>query len=410
MHDFRDCACFYWASNHPDIVLAADPPGEPTLPSGAPQDPVLAMTPIDWLRSNRSSTAPAKAEDSLNRPAQIDHYEINQRWQDLAIVLEGREISGVYHPRELDRMNPLASPDELADKLIDLATLEHAVALEYLYALYSLNTPDGAEEGTKNVLTFVRHELLFIAVSEMRHLRWVNQLIWSLEHDGMLSEGKKVGPSLGVAEEIPVADDPSRAPQLPQRRSTGKLRPRQLRLLEPDVLQDFIAVEQPSGFLVGQYGRVLATLRQKKYRETLDHLAARIIADGMEHYSRFRETQVVLQKYEQFLKNGRPVSEQVAVKSDPRTITRTYGHILRKVAIVPNTDARVERALKLYADIIGELGQAYRTGNMEDGLHIATARHIMFDLHDEADALAGKGIGIPFFPPAPAVKVKTRKK
>ncbi|HTF42760.1 MAG TPA: hypothetical protein VK641_02610, partial [Terriglobales bacterium] len=22
MHDFRDCACFYWASNHPDIVLA----------------------------------------------------------------------------------------------------------------------------------------------------------------------------------------------------------------------------------------------------------------------------------------------------------------------------------------------------------------------------------------------------
>src|SRR5207253_8448117 len=150
MHDFRDSAGVSWGSRHPEIVLAADPPGEPTLPSGAPQDPVLAMTPIDWLRSNRSSTAPAKSEDSLNRPAQIDHYEINQRWQDLAIVLEGREISGVYHPRELDRMNPLASPDELADKLIDLATLEHAVALEYLYALYSLNTPDGAEEGTKN--------------------------------------------------------------------------------------------------------------------------------------------------------------------------------------------------------------------------------------------------------------------
>jgi hypothetical protein len=50
-------------------------------------------------------------------------------------------------------------------------------------------------------------------------------------------------------------------------------------------------VEQPSGFLDGQYARVLATLRQKKYRETLEQIAALIIGDGMEHSSRFRQIQ-----------------------------------------------------------------------------------------------------------------------
>jgi Ferritin-like len=399
MHDFRDCACYYWASNHPDIVLAEAPPGESTLPSGAPANPVLAMTPIDWLRSDRASIAPAKATQELNRRAQMDHYDINLRWQELAIVLEGREVSSIYHPREIDKMNPYESADQLAEKLMELATLEHVVALEYLYALYSLKTPEEGGEGTKNDLTFVRHEILFIAVSEMRHLRWVNQLLWSLEHDDMLSQ--KVGPSLGVANEVPVADDKSRPPQLAQRPSAGKMRPRQLRPLEPDVLQDFISVEQPSGFLDGQYARVLATLRQKKYRETLEQIAARIIGDGMEHYSRFREIQVVLQKYEQWFRDGKLVSASVAAGSKPGTTTRTYRKILRKVTPAADSAAAVAKALAMYGSIVEELNQAYDRGNMEDGSHIAFARQIMFELNGEAETLAARGIGIPFFPVVP---------
>jgi len=395
MHDFRDCACYYWASNHPDIVLAEAPPGESTLPSGAPANPILAMTPIDWLRSDRASLAPAKSTQEKNRPAQMDHYDINLRWQELAMVLEGREVSSIYHPREIDKMNPYESADQLAEKLMELATLEHVVALEYLYALYSLKTPEEGGEGTKNDLTFVRHEILFIAVSEMRHLRWVNQLLWSLEHDGMLS--KKVGPSLGVAEKVPVADDKSRPPQLAQGPSAGKMRPRQLRPLEPDVLQDFISVERPSGFLDGQYARVLATLRQKKYRETLEQIAARIIGDGMEHYSRFREVQVVLQKYEQWLRDGRLVSASVAAGSKPGTTTKTYRKILRKVTPAADGDAAVAKALAMYGSIVEELNQAYDRGNMEDGSHIAFARQIMFELNHEAEKLAARGIGIPFF-------------
>ncbi|MBH8561088.1 hypothetical protein I8748_02640 [Nostoc sp. CENA67] len=80
-HDFRDCACFYWASNHPDIVLGEDTLGEPTLPSGASADPERANTPIDWLRSDRSlgGRAGALGTPQQNRPFQMDHYEISQR-------------------------------------------------------------------------------------------------------------------------------------------------------------------------------------------------------------------------------------------------------------------------------------------------------------------------------------------
>src|SRR5205085_1832094 len=41
-HDFRDCACHYWASNHPDVVL-----GDPALVQG--RDTVY----LDWLREDR---------------------------------------------------------------------------------------------------------------------------------------------------------------------------------------------------------------------------------------------------------------------------------------------------------------------------------------------------------------------
>jgi hypothetical protein len=372
MHDFRDCACYYWASNHPDIVLSEDLQGDPTLPTGAPDDPVRALTPIDWLRSDRSSTAPALGTEEANRRSEIDHYEINERWQDLAIVLQGREQSAIYQPKQPEDANPLGTPDDLAAKLAELATLEHAVALEYLYALFSLKNPDKVtDKALKDDLTFVRHELLLVAVSEMRHLRWANQLIWSLEHAGMLK--KKVGPSLGVAQRIPVATDKSRPPQLPHMKGTGETRPAALRPLQPDVLQDFISVEQPSGFLDGQYARVLATLREHKYPETLEQLAARIIADGMEHFSRFREVELVLKKYSN---------------------SQTY---LRNITPASTSDASGKAAVDLYHEILSQLETAYATGDMEDASHIAEARSLMFELNAKAEDLAARGVGVPFF-------------
>src|SRR5205823_1133361 len=132
------------------------------------------------------------------------------------------------------------------------------------------------DKALSDVLVFAKHEILRIAVSEMRHLRWANQLIWELEHAVLTTQ--KFGPALEIADKVPIIDDKGQHLE----------RPRALQILTACVLQDFIGAEQPSGTIEGAYARVLTTLRGPKYPAPLHQLAATIIADGMEHYSRFR--------------------------------------------------------------------------------------------------------------------------
>jgi Ferritin-like len=369
-HDFRDCGCHYWASNHPDIVLGEDVLGDPTLPSGASADPVRANTPIDWLRSDRTpaSRAAALGSNRDNRPFQLDHYEISTRWQELAVVLKGKEISQIYRAPTAETANPYANPDELAAKLVELAGLEHVLCLEYLYAMYSLLTPAEIDRNTwpklGDDLTFVRHELLLIAVGEMRHLRWVNQLLWELDHTGILVGN--YGPALQVATEIPVAN--------------GQVRPRQLRPLDRATLTDFIAVEAPSSGIDGQYSRVLATLRQPQYPESLYQLAGKIIADGVEHFSKFSEVQTILSSYDR--------------DSAPNNFIPPY---LRNITPAPSDNAEAQQALNRYSQILANLATAYASGDMEDAGNIVAARQEMIGLDVIAKQIANNGIGIPFF-------------
>ena len=352
MHDFRDCACTYWASNHPDIVL-----GEQAL--GADPDPVIEETPIDWLRSDRAAarTPTAEGTEAGNRDAQMDHYEINERWQDLSMVLQGHENSRVFSPRDVEAANPFASTDDLARELVKLCKLEQTVALEYLYALYSVKDASQVTgKNFKDAVTFVRHEILAIAVSEMRHLRWANQLIWELEHAGLTTQ--KFGPELGLSDKVP---------------NEGGERDRALRPLTPAVLTDFIAVEKPSGTLDGAYARVLATLRQPQYPEALKQLAERILADGMQHFTRFREIERVLAPFA----TGNPPA---------------YLQNLTKAS-----KAAGKAAVDLYKGILADLESAYQSGDMEDAARIADARAAMFTLKNEADKLAKAGTGVPYF-------------
>jgi Ferritin-like len=360
MHDFRDCACTYWASNHPDIVVAEENVGGAEIP--LTENPLIDNTPIDWLRADRwpARTAAAEGTEGQNREAEMDHYEINQRWQDLSIVLAGHEVSRIFNAREADSAKMFETPDLLAAELVKLAELEHAVALEYLYAMYSVKNPANVRDASlRNALTFVRHEILMIAVSEMRHLRWANQLIWELEHANLTT--KKWGPSLGIAETVPAK---------------GKPQPPELKPLDSQTLQSFIDIEQPSGTLDGQYARVVATLRQPRYSSlSLEQLAARILADGMQHYSKFREIQVILTPY---LKTSPPL-------------------YLRTITKAPINDPGAQKAMTIYRTIIDDLKEAYGLGDMEDAHHIADARTKMFDLKEVAENLANRGLGVPYF-------------
>jgi hypothetical protein len=369
-HDFRDCACHYWASNHPDVVLAEERPTDLVLPSGEAADPHRAELRIDWLRSDRDRARAAAAQGTFgaNRPFQMDHYEINERWQELAIVLGGSETPAVYLPRSADLANPFASPDELGAKLSQLATLEHVLALEYLYAFYTVKAP---EETTASLstwphlrddVTFIRHFVLVVAVGEMLHLRWANQLLWELAEAGFFPPGK-YGPQLGVAASIPASAG-----------GPGQSRPRALRVLDPAVLADFVAVEQPSGFIEGQYARVTATLRAPEYPDALYQLASRIVNEGMDHFERFRDIGLVMRQYPQ--------------KSPP---------FLRAVTLAAPGDPAVKDALDLYRSIVAELTTAYSTGQIQERAAIIQARDAMTKLNTLADKLASGGVGIPFF-------------
>jgi hypothetical protein len=367
-HDFRDCACHYWASNHPDVVLAEDRPDEERLPSGESADPRRAELRIDWLRSDRARARAAAALGSFgaNRPFQMDHYEINQRWEELAIVLGGAESPRVFQPRTANTANPFANPEELAQRLTELAPMEHVLALEYLYAYYSVRTPDEAAADVatwphlQDDVTFIRHFVLLVAVGEMLHLRWANQLLWEMADHGLIPHGA-YGPQLGVATTVPVS-------------ASGKPRARALRPLTRDVLADFVAVERPSGFIEGQYSRVTATLRQTQYPDSLYQLASRIVNEGMDHFDRFRDIGLLLREY--------------PAENPP---------YLRPIKLASREDPRVKQALALYQQIVTNLTRAYATGRVEDRAAIIAARQSMTELNTVADDLGHQGVGVPFF-------------
>ena len=336
-HDFRDCSCFYWAANHPDVVLGEAYPGESI--ADAVDESTVSNIPIDWLRSDRKASQAAQALGTIdeNRPHQIDHFQINRIWQDLNIVLENREIGNLYVPQTPETANPFSSPQELVDELRGvLAPLEIALTFEYLYARLSLISERQAQQAGEPVLGAVllaRERLLLIAASEMQHLRWVNQMLWDL-HNNVLKLPGAFQPALTPATEIPTVGarpfdaalgsvtapgnlsvedrrdalrkaivdftatagggDPAgqedrRGMMLRDPHKLTGMRPAELRALDKDTLDDFIAVEHPSAFIDGAYARVIATLSRDDYPTYMVELAWRIAGDGVLHEQRFRE-------------------------------------------------------------------------------------------------------------------------
>jgi hypothetical protein len=368
-HDFRDCACMYWASNHPDAVFQEIGLGEPTLPGGQPDDPLLANLRVDWLRAERSRDVSAAAGNTIakNRPYQYDHFQINHEWQNLSVVLHDREIDSVYVPPREILANPFASPEELVSELRDkLGPMEMALALEYLYARFSLLSPDEAEgsrwETMENDVTFIRRSLMIIATCEMQHLRWVNELLWILHNAG---HTKSFEPVLYPAASLPDGK--------------GDWRKSKLRRLTPEALNDFINIERPSGFLDGAYSRVIATLRSPIYPSHAVELAQRIDSDGVDHYSRFREVEVALKAYD---------------KAEPPL------PYLRPLELANGGQA--DDALKIYNEIKSDLGTGYqdyaKSKFAEGAPFVNTARMKMNDLLEIGEKLAAAGVGIPFWP------------
>lgn len=358
-HDFRDCACYYWASNHPDVVLAQA--SDATPPAAAErQDAETAQRWLDWLRRDRSPAGEVAAPNTRAeaRPLQIDHYEINQRWQELAFVVGGREIGAVYQSGAHEQARPYKNAAEMIDDLEQrLAPLELRLAFEYLYGLFSLHQPeeiDAARWPTMPAdLIATRQSITLVAIGEMTHLRWANQLLWSLDQAGLYPRGRRYRPVLSTP--------------------PGRLRP-----LDAAALADYIHIERPGGAVDRSYARCVATLEQPKYPRALWQLAVKIDSDGLEHFQRFTEMQRTLAAY-----GGQGVDRPYLRPVKPGTRAQTAGAL-----------AQVRTLLALLQDAY--IAQ-YRNEPDAAQAAIARSRAVMDALRVQAEALAVQGVGIPFF-------------
>jgi hypothetical protein len=372
-HDFRDCSCHYWPANRPDIVHLPIPEGAPVLPDREAADPVRATMFVDWMRADRDPEFAAATLNAMpvNRPYQMDYYQINQAWQQLSIVLDNTEIGSRFVPPGPDTAEPYRSPGELAKALREIAPIEMTLAIEYLYARFSLLTP-GETNPTPwpdlgRHVRFVRHMLMLTAASEMQHMRWTNQLLWSLKEAGLV---KDYAPVLKPSERVPNGH--------------GTTRPRELRRLEEAALHDFIIVEAPHEALEANYARTVVTLRGAGYPPHLHELASRLANDGMQHYNRLRDVKGVLALYKKAVPPY-PYLRQIEPDKQGKT-------------------GPAKAALEAYEDLQAKLYQGYellaRGAVAEAAPLIADARIAMDTLLKEGEQLAKTqphGIGIPFW-------------
>lgn len=390
-HDFRDCACQYWASNHPDIVLG--PVRGAALEDGTSRDDAAqAVTFIDWMRRrgpSRDVQAPATLERA--RPDDYDPYEINLRWEELDFVLQGEETDGTPAAPPMAGLHHAYPTTEaaMADLRDMLAPLEFTLSMVYLYAGFSLRAPDEVTAEERAVwpeladdLAAARQSLLSIALSEMTHLRWVNQTLWILARAGLDPERPYEPVVRPLAAAVALGEAAAGAAAPPGLHE----RVRMLRPATPEVIADFVTVERPAEDIDTEYAGLVDHLRREAHRVPagLHELAVRIDSDGLQHYQKFRQIQAILSRYD-----ARPAL------------------YLRDIALARPDDDAVKPALGLMQDIVKAVEAGYRAEAQDDmpgaEAAILRARGAMRAFQAEAERLArgdgkgGKGLGVPFF-------------
>jgi Ferritin-like len=358
-HDFRDCACFYWASNHPDIAM-------PPLPSAPAADPKWDIE-VPWERSNRTVDklpAPAKFTDPF--PVELKYFEINRRWQSLNFVIERREQIGPYAQRVFTG-KPLADKTELETHLRYAAGVELAVLQEYLAAAYSLKPERVLTGPIRDNVSAAHAEIMRIAIGEMRHLRAVNDVLASL------LGRPNYKPALGVATKIPGKKPGQNVPVKP-------------RPLSHRALDSFIEIEAPSESVDGVYARILATLNQRNNAEDIQAIRT-VMTEGENHYRTFRMIKEWLAPYKE----------------------KEY---LRAAKMHPPPHGIVENQTlqRRYATLLKFLYDGYKAGMPEGASDLNNARNLMIGnsqdkvaqsggINAAAEAVANRGYLVVFKPP-----------
>lgn len=358
--DFRDCGCFYWASNHPDVVYSDN------VSEGA-NDIDLSLRPLDWLRKDRSSEnayAMTNTEWKV-RPFQIDLVEINSRWQDLNIVLENREIQDVYKKfHQLgSTQNEDISLEALKVRIERLAKLEYSVSLMYLYAFYSVKSPEEVVcskwHNIDKDVAYARHTLLQIAACEMQHIRWANQMLWEVS----------------AALNIPYHPVLEHTDILPCIKGDKKIT---LNSLTPEILDVFVLLESPGNFLDTEYKRIMMSMKNSGLGHRLYELSLRTLYDGIDHQGKFLHLRKIFLKYQ----------------NNPEVY-------LRDSSSKNCHDSSYNLATNYFRSIKDELRKSYTYESegryQSSSVLLKKARENMSLLHEELDKIARMGLLFSFF-------------
>jgi hypothetical protein len=362
-YDFADCGCFYWASNKPDMVSSEAQPRQilnfQRKDRSAEGD--RATEPEDWLLKHRGAwDGPALA---------LRHAEMMERWSELTFVFGGREGDRYPSSRRGATFAPLGR-DEIVARLRALAGVEHALAVEYLYAYYSLaqspTRPPGATGPESRVWT-AGEEIFQVALDEMRHLRSVNEILIAYEQPPALQRATIIGEDF---------DHDGKAFQ----------RPFELAPLTSQQLDWFIAVEaasQNSGAgeqetIDGMYTLILRSIGvaqdlRPDEKARLAQQIKTIIDEGVDHYARFSNAKRALA--------GISPGTYLRVTTSPERLP----------------DGQPDRLLQdvldaAYAVVLRSLEYVFRMGDQQRGALMEGARRAMYNMDDIARSLATRGV------------------
>jgi len=383
-YDFTDCGCFFWASNKPDMVSSADQPLQILNFQRKDRSKDAARQPTDWLLKDQGGW------DDVNMRG---HVDIINHFDDLKFVIAGREMDD-YAPSTLKPSSQrLLSRREIIERLNVLATVEHALCVEYLYAYYSLKLSPRSvprrepwqeplrptrESATDARIFTAADETLRVAIDEMRHFRWVNEMLIEFEQPWVLGRAKVIG-----------IDFPGQE---------GFKEPFRLVPLTARQLDWFIKVEKASphhedpGTLDGMYTLILRSIelgadfaRDKDERDRLAQFVQMIIAEGNDHFHRFTRVKAAL--------DGLPESAYLRVTAGPKQAAAgSPERMLQDTA-----DAS-------YAVLLHAFDFVFRQRKDQRGELLEAARRGMYNIDAACRQLSERHVGAPFtlpdLPPA----------
>ncbi|MFD5408930.1 ferritin-like domain-containing protein [Streptomyces nojiriensis] len=351
-YDFRDCGCFYWAASKPDVTSSSD--------GSVPQMNFLRRdrTPVPDLDTDAADAASPRG---VRTGLEFTYPGLISDWNVLPVVLNDREgdTKGVPAPSTVEPLSRAV----VIKRLKTLATVEHALCVEYLFAHYSLNAPmrlpANPSDLTRKVYAAAQ-EVFAVAVDEMRHLRWVNEALGTLGEPVVLGRASTI--------DRDGAHDFA------------------LRPLDDAQLQWFIDVEAPSQQVDtgvdGMYVQLHETLVKRPdlfpESERLAHLIKLIIDEGGDHFNRFTAVKGHLAEFttSQYLRDLGP-GDGSALHTQLLELGDLY-----------------------YAMLLGALQPTFALGDSAGGVLIEQSRRTMANLHEVNHMLAARGVAPRFTLPA----------